>query len=277
MSCRESAMVKMGGASYFACLVAPFLWQGHPFCRMIALMLRPLLGGILLCLGSSCSKELSSSLQSENVNASVKVRPRSKASTDWGVPRPRADKSPDAKLEGSSAKPKAAKPKMPGTAQRPEPIKRGDFYVYSRGEGAWVSGKLWEHAWPFRPEGYAVVWGPSQFILIDRKEKELGYVYSFDNYPDSVQDGLIRMQEGAKVRYFSLKDGVFLKGAWDYGTPFDQGVACVCNDCLHPSGDYRKVKGGKSWFINDKGKILRSYTNPIPQCDLRHRADTKEW
>lgn len=245
------------------------------------LMRRSSLSLILLCFGMNCANNPGDSIGPRKKKPSGAAKPKPIENSGSKDARMNAGKDPGAtpaaNPQAAKSKGKPAKPEVPGTPQNPVPIKRGDFEVYSRGEGGWISGKLWFRAWPFRPEGYAVVWGPSHFTLIDRRENELGYVFSFDNHPDSVQDGLIRMQEGEKIRYFSLKDGVFLKGAWDYGTPFDNGVACVCNDCLQPVGEYHEVRGGVSWFINDKGKVIRPYTNPIPQCDLRHRKDTKEW
>lgn len=206
---------------------------------------------------------------------------KSKSSVDSGPSTPavrlKTSEHPPASNRSPGAAANSTTPKLLGTPKQPVPAKRGDFYIYTRGEEGWLSGKLWYELWEFRPEGYAVASGYSRTVLIDRSERELGSVYIFDNYPDSVQDGVIRMRQGKKVRYFSLKDGVYLKGAWDFGTPFDRGVACVCNDCLVPDGDYNRVEGGVSWFINDKGKILRSYTNPIPQCDIHPRKDTKEW
>lgn len=164
-----------------------------------------------------------------------------------------------------------------GSPQNPMPVKRGDFFVYSRGPNGRDSGKRWHEAFYFHPTGYGVALGDHAWMLIDRQEREIGSVYLIDNYPDSVQDGIIRIQEGPKMRYFSLNDGKFLPGAWDHVSPFDRGVACVCNDCLVSDGEHQRVQGGQSWFINDKGKVLRPYSSPTPQCALGHRKDTKRW
>lgn len=236
-----------------------FLWKNSALCRKMNAMLR---SPSLLLFSFAC------------ISCAEKPDPSS------GRVEKQAKQSPEPKPSdptASSLTPKGPPRKVRGTPQMPVPDQRGDFFIYTRGPGGRVSEKLWYEAFYFSPEGYAVAQGEHGWSLIDRDEKELGYVHLIDNYPDSVQDGVIRMREGDKMRYFSLRDGQYLKGAWDYASPFDGGVACVCNGCLKPVGDYRKVEGGQSWFINDKGKILRPYTSPTPQCDLGHRKETKAW
>lgn len=240
---------------------------------MLSFVLRSNLAAALLCVGMSCSAPSHKPVGKQS--APKRGQPNPKSPED-SISRDAVPSVGIIEQEAPST-PQPPKKKTKGTPNQPAPAKRGEFYVYTRGEGGWESGKLWYSVTKFRPEGYAVAEEYSRTVLIDRQEKTIGSVYIFDNHPDSVQDGVMRMREGGKVRYFSLKDGAYFKGSWDYGTPFDRGVACVCNDCLVPDGDYNRVEGGVSWFINDKGKILRSYTNPIVQCDLHHREGTKEW
>lgn len=240
---------------------------------MIAAMPRLAFALIWSCGAMSCSKPKIVTQESgkAKIQAPLKAEP--------GSVRSSSNKEPPSASKGKvhSSNRELTSSKVKGSPEHPEPAKRGDFFIYTRGEQGQVSGKLWNEVFHFRDEGYAVAWGDRGFVLIDRQENEIGNVYLTDNYPDSVQDGVIRMQEGDKVRYFSLRDGKYLNGAWDHASPFDNKIACVCNDCLKSHGEHHIVEGGKSWFINDKGKILRPYTNPIPQCDFGHRKGTQEW
>lgn len=169
---------------------------------------------------------------------------------------------------------------MLGNEKTPHPAYRGDFIVYKRGQGGWVSGKLWYSAWHFVPEGYAVAGSEKGWVLIDRKENIIGKIDTFDNTPDAIQEGFVRMTDGKKVRYFSLESGRYLKGQWDYASPFHEGIACVCNNCKQKIGDkdeYYEVTGGDGWVIDRKGKILNRTKNATPRCSLDYSKNARPW
>lgn len=166
---------------------------------------------------------------------------------------------------------------LPGTPTSPYPVKKGGRFFFARGKEGKLTGKRWDEVWFFRPEGYAIAEAAGKIRLINLDEEAIGTPFIFDNYPDSVQDGFIRIQEEGKVRYFSLQSGKFLKGSWDYGSPFDGARACVCNDCVETDGEHWRIRGGVGWKIDRVGNRLETTRNPAIQCPTRHRKETKAW
>lgn len=193
--------------------------------------------------------------------------------------RPRPNKEAKSVSARSADVPKPGNVK--GTPQMPHPEKTGNGFRYLRGNDGVVTGKQWLDASYFVSPGFAVVNDGKKWLVVDKDESMIGAAYIFDNYPDPVQEGFIRIREGKKVRYFSLDKKRFLKGAWDGGSPFNAGIACVCNDCIKKVREYSEISGGVGWVINTDGDVVQNLGEILgtfpKKCPIQPRKDSKEW
>lgn len=185
------------------------------------------------------------------------------------------------KVELPALTPKFDKPDE-SSSPFPYPIKQGSNYVYRVRNAKTKRPKVWSQASYFIPSGYAVASTNKELVLLNRSLKVQGQPFIFDNFPDAVQEGFIRLKEKGKVRYFSVKTGKTLKGAWDAGTPFLEGIACVCNNCKKKDGEYTTiVGGGQGWVINTQGKVLQTWPEMMGgfpgKCPLQPGPSAKEW
>lgn len=184
---------------------------------------------------------------------------------------PGMDRSVDAPKPGA----------VKGTAQMPHPAKTENGFRYLRGSHGTVTGKTWLDASYFVSPGFAVVNDGKKWFVVDNDEATIGAAYIFDNYPDPVQEGFIRIREDKKVRYFSLDKRGLLKGAWDGGTPFNAGIACVCNDCIKRVGEYSEISGGVGWTINTDGEVVQDLGEILgtfpEKCPIQPRKDARQW
>lgn len=98
-----------------------------------------------------------------------------------------------------------------------------------------------------------------EYFIIDDAGKKLARPFFYDNAPDPVQFGFSRISDAAheKVGYLSENGKIKIKPQWDYATPFQNKIACVCNDCLTRNGDYQEVGRGHWKVIDREGKTLR--------------------
>lgn len=168
------------------------------------------------------------------------------------------------------------------TSKFPHPTRQGEGYVYVTRSSKTKHTKVWDFASYFIPNGYAVAGGDHGWALLNPSLKVIGYTFGFDNAPDPVQEGFVRLKSKGRIRYFSVETGALLDGDWDAGTPFHQGIACVCNNCVHPDGEHRTIKGGgQGWVIDNKGRILQTWPKMMGgfpgKCPLKPGVDAKEW
>ena len=101
---------------------------------------------------------------------------------------------------------------------------------------------------------YAIVVKPNGgFIAIDRQEKVLYGIFSFDNGPDYTSEGLFRILENNKIGYAdSITGKVVIKPQFDCAWPFENGVAEVSTDCkAQPDGEH-SIWVSDNWFYIDK-------------------------
>uniref|UniRef100_UPI0039C35CF3 WG repeat-containing protein n=1 Tax=Stenotrophomonas maltophilia TaxID=40324 RepID=UPI0039C35CF3 len=76
--------------------------------------------------------------------------------------------------------------------------------------------------------GLAVVYADQGFHYVDRKGRSLP-VLTWDNGPETPQEGLLRARVGDRVGYFDLTFRQVVPGTFDFAWPFQDGVAEVCN------------------------------------------------
>lgn len=94
------------------------------------------------------------------------------------------------------------------------------------------------------------------FVAIDRQEKVLYKIFSFDNGPDEVSDGLFRIIENNRIGFAnSLTGKVIIKPQFDCAFPFENGVAKVSIDCKSQSdGEHNKWVSNNWYYIDKTGR-----------------------
>lgn len=160
-----------------------------------------------------------------------------------------------------------------------EPRLSGEKWGYVDGLGYWRIPATWEQASHFSPYGTAIVADDEGFHVIDLKGKILATPFLYDNAPDPVSFGFsrIRDRKSKKVGYLSEAGAFKISPQWDYGTPFQNTKACVCNDCLKQTGEYREVGRGHWMVIDREGKVLRDLgaSSTLPNdCSMKVREQS---
>lgn len=106
---------------------------------------------------------------------------------------------------------------------------------------------------------YAIVLKPSiGFVAIDRKENVLYTVYSVDNGPDYISEGLFRIIENDLIGYADSATGnILIKPQFKCAFPFEGGKAKVSNECVTKTEGEHAIWESSAWvFIDKKGKVL---------------------
>ncbi len=91
--------------------------------------------------------------------------------------------------------------------------------------------------------------GKYGFPAIDSKGTALFYVFSYDNGPDYVEDGLMRIIDNGKIGYASESGEVVIAPLYKGALPFEDGKAQVS---IHAT----KVHDGEHWFWTDTDWIF---------------------
>ena len=107
--------------------------------------------------------------------------------------------------------------------------------------------------------GLAVVYAEQGFHYVDRKGRSLP-VLTWDNGPETPQEGLLRGRVGNRVGYFDLKFRKVIPATYDFAWPFREGVAEVCNGCRRgvPDADgHTPMEGGERFRIDRSGRRVK--------------------
>lgn len=110
----------------------------------------------------------------------------------------------------------------------------------------------------FDLNGLAVVLLGSQHYYVRADGHSLP-VLNYDNGPDYFQEGLTRARIDGRIGYFNRQLQPAFAARFDWGLPFKEGVAEVCNGCTlaDPDADgHRAVVGGKWFVINPQGQVI---------------------
>jgi hypothetical protein len=101
---------------------------------------------------------------------------------------------------------------------------------------------------------YAIVVKPEiGFVAIDRQENILYKVFSYDNGPDEVSDGLFRIMENNKIGFAdSLTGKVIIKPQFECAFHFENEVAQVSIDCKTQSDGEHNTWVSNNWYYIDK-------------------------
>jgi hypothetical protein len=68
---------------------------------------------------------------------------------------------------------------------------------------------------------------------------------------------LARTQYGGKIGFVNKKLNVIIQPQYDFGFPFQQGKAIVCNGCRPvQEGEHQQLTGGKWGALDRQGQIV---------------------
>jgi len=93
---------------------------------------------------------------------------------------------------------------------------------------------------------------------IDRSEKVLFQVCSFELGPDIISNGLFRIIENGKIGFANMNGKIVIKPNWGFIFPFQEnGLAIFCEkgNWIWIDKEHRKFSGGK-WGAMDTGNIV---------------------
>ena len=119
-------------------------------------------------------------------------------------------------------------------------------------------------------EGPAVVAVGRDLFWVDRSGRAVPAL-PFDNGADYFVDGLARTIRKGKIGFVDRRLREVIPPRWDWASPFDGGVAAVCEGC-RPSGngEHRPVEGGRWGYVDRTGRIV------VPATYARERLPSPE-
>lgn len=94
---------------------------------------------------------------------------------------------------------------------------------------------------------------------IDRSEKVLFQVCSFELGPDIISNGLFRIIENGKIGFANMNGEIVIKPNWEFIFPFQEnGLAIFCEkgNWIWIDKEHRKFSGGKWGAMDTKGNIV---------------------
>lgn len=110
----------------------------------------------------------------------------------------------------------------------------------------------------FDENGLASLQAGRQFYYVRRDGRHLP-VITYDNGPDYFEQGLTRARLGDRIGYFDVQLQPAFAERFDWGFPFQDGVAEVCNGCHEgppDAGGHTSIVGGTHFRIDLHGKRL---------------------
>jgi len=102
-----------------------------------------------------------------------------------------------------------------------------------------------------------IVVGKDQLYFVNRQGKTAPAL-RFDNGADYFVEGLARSVKAGKVGFVNLDLVEVIAPVWDFASPFQDGLASVCNGCA-PKSDGKEhtiISGGKWGYIDKLGKVV---------------------
>lgn len=113
-------------------------------------------------------------------------------------------------------------------------------------------------------DGLAVVWAGDSFHYVNRQGRTQA-VITWDNGPDPLAEGLMRGRVGARIGYFDARLGQAFPATFDFGWPFTDGIAQVCNGCRRGPADAQghiPMEGGVWFHIDRQGRRVPAPATP---------------
>jgi hypothetical protein len=102
-----------------------------------------------------------------------------------------------------------------------------------------------------------IVVGKDQLYFVNRQGKTAPAL-RFDNGADYFVEGLARSVKAGKVGFVNSDLVEVIAPVWDFASPFQDGLASVCNGCA-PKSDGKEhtiISGGKWGYIDKLGKVV---------------------
>lgn len=93
-------------------------------------------------------------------------------------------------------------------------------------------------------------------VAINAKGDKLYQVFTYDNGPDYIEDGLFRIVENGKIGYADGETGkIIIAPKYTCAFPFENGKAKVSSNCSEESvGEYSEWVSDEWFFIDKEGK-----------------------
>ncbi len=107
-------------------------------------------------------------------------------------------------------------------------------------------------------DGLAAVIAGKQHYYLRSDGRQLA-VITYDNGPDYFEEGLTRAMIDGQISYYDHQLQPAFAARFDWGWPFKDGVAEVCQGCAPGKpdpGGHTAIEGGKHYRINRQGKLL---------------------
>lgn len=107
----------------------------------------------------------------------------------------------------------------------------------------------------FDSDGLAVIYVPGQHYYVRRDGRYLP-VITYDNGPDYFAEGLTRGVIDGKLGYYDAQLRPAFDTRFDWGWPFENGIAEVCEGCRPGKRDadgHTSIVGGRHFRIDRRG------------------------
>jgi hypothetical protein len=109
----------------------------------------------------------------------------------------------------------------------------------------------------FDNDGLNYVRSQSGFFYVN-KQGIMRNTLTFDNGADYFSEGLARTRVNGKIGYFDKSLKIIIPAQYDFGFPFENGQAIVCNGCVEQvDGEHKNRVGGLWGTINKQGKVVQ--------------------
>lgn len=120
----------------------------------------------------------------------------------------------------------------------------------------------------FNIDGLSFIRSTNGFFYVNR-HGIMRSTLTFDNGPDYFSEGLARTHIDGKIGYFDKSLKIKIQAHYDFGFPFTEGQAIVCNGCVERTeGEHTMRVGGLWGSINKKGKVVQELH---PQTTLEQK------
>lgn len=130
-------------------------------------------------------------------------------------------------------------------------------FVNKRNDTIIHAGKYYA-TWTDTLKTFAIVSKNSEMIGIDRNENLLFSVFSFDNGPDYVVEGLFRVRRHGKIGYANQQGEIVIPCQFDCAYYFENGRAKVSNNCKTiKEGEYHRWISDDWYYIDKQGNKIK--------------------
>lgn len=95
-------------------------------------------------------------------------------------------------------------------------------------------------------------------IAINRKGERIFDMYVFDNGPDDLVEGLMRIKQNGKIGFADSTGRIVIRPKYQCAYPFENGQAQVTKHCsLIPNGEYHSMSSSSWFYIDKKGRKVK--------------------